>query len=251
MGRMEWRDEEEKVEPDPLRPSAIGVLRQTFTLCYDYLGLTLAGSLAAFLIGLLLWPLIPPALFGASLVMQFVRWGVFIALSYPLMAGPYALARRMALREDPGPKDLLQGWRRHALPALVLGLFNGLIGAALAGDVFFFLTHPQPLLRLLSVPFGYFLVYWAVSQPYGMPLLLHGFRPLRALRQQYLLVLANPLFTGAVSFVIIILTALSAATWVPMMLVTPMVVAVAGVCATHALLLKYDALDRATRPASE
>ncbi|MBW3624471.1 MAG: hypothetical protein KY468_13780 [Armatimonadetes bacterium] len=244
--RGTWDDDgegENAGDADPLRPSALRVLQHAFQLCYDRLRLTLAGSLAVFLAGPFLLILFPSPAPTPLPFLQIVRWGLLLALFYPLMAGPVALAWRRALREDPGPGDLLRGWRQHAFRAVLLGLLQGGVGVILAGDLVFFLTRPQPILRLPAVLFGYLLLLWLLALPYSLPLLVHGFGPLRAFRQAVLLVLANPVFTGTISFVLLAVIALSAALWVPLMAVAPMWAAYAGTLATHALLLKYEALD--------
>lgn len=244
-GRIRGRTEtlEEELEQiDPLRPSAWRTLREAFSLSYDYLGYTLAGSLVAFAVGVAIWLLLPRIPSPSPLFYAF-RSGLAVVLLYAFLAGPAQLALQVSQREDPSLKDLLQGWRHGFGRALLLGLLNGGAATVLLGDLLFFLGHPSPYFKLAAVPCAYLSLLWLCAQTYGLPLLLLGLSPARAFRQMFLLALANPVFTGVLSFVIIALTMASLATWAPMMLFTPMLVLVIGMCATQALLRKYDVLE--------
>jgi hypothetical protein len=247
-GQTPEGEEEEAV--DPLRPFALRVLRHATVLCYDYLGVTVAGSLVTFFLGLFLILLVPSPKPGSPPLLSLFRLGALLVPLTALLTGPTHLAVLVAQREDPHPLDLLRGWRRFALRGAGLGLLNAFIFLVLAGDLLFFLFRDQTLLRLLAVFFGYLLLLWALAQTYLFPLLLQGFSPVRALRQSLLLVLGNPVFTGLVSFVIIAGVWLSILTWVPMMLFTPVWAAVASVAATDALTRKYEALEREASPQS-
>jgi hypothetical protein len=219
--RAEMPEGEVEEAVDPLRPSALRVLRHAAALCFDYLGLTVAGSLATFFLGLSLILLFPSAKPGAPPLLHLIRLGALLVPLTLLMTGPAHLADRITRRDDPHLMDLLRGWRRFGLRGFLLGLLNAFLFLVLAGDLLFFLS---------------------LAQPYLLPLLLRGFSPPRALRQAMLLTLGNPAFTGAVSFVIIAGVWASVLTWIPMMLFTPLWAVVTGAVATDALARKYEAL---------
>ena len=241
-----WRVRDEpdaaEPEPDPLRPAAWGAVKRATVVCYDYLGLTLLGSLAAFLLGSLLWLVVLPAFVRASTGLRIVCAGVWIILLHPALAGPGHLAHQMVARDEPGPVDLLRGWRWHAGPALLLGMINGGLGTVLAGDLFYFATRASSVLRWTAVPLGYALLFWLLAQPYMLPLLILRPRPAaRAARDSFLLAIGNPAYTiGIVLFGTAIL-AVSFLIWVPLMLITPVWLASIGLCATEALLRRVEA----------
>jgi len=115
----------------------------------------------------------------------------------------------------------------------------------LGADLIFFITHSLPQLRLLSIPLAYLLLFWLMAQPYGMALVTEGWAPLRAGRQGLLFVLANPVFSMAVSIPLFALIGLTGLFWLPALLVTPVWVSLVSVCATRDLVRKYEALEQA------
>jgi uncharacterized membrane protein YesL len=231
----------EEQDPDPLRPSPWRVLLQATSLCYDHLGLTLAGSCAPFLAYLLFYV---PALTQkpGTPIFLLSRFILPILPGYAIMAGPVYLAHRILFGEDPSVLDLIRGWKRWGLKALLLGFFNAAAGVILAGDVVFLLSRSHPLLWLAAIPFAYALLFWLASQIYQLPLaVIQGLSPLRSFKQAHLLALANPGYTGALFLITAPLAAASFAVSLPL-LVTPVWFATAGALAVRDLVRKYEAL---------
>jgi hypothetical protein len=239
----EWLEDREEEWDDPLCPSAGRVFARALGFCYDHLTLTLIVNLSFLCFGVLLWTVLPPYLFTPHLLLRLLRFGALFMLAYGVFALPTGLVHRALGREEWSPADLAPALLRYTGRGYVLGLISGGVAMVIVGDLYFFLTRPSPYLRLVSVPFGYLFLLWALAQPYGLPLAVRGIPPFRASRQMVLFVLDNPVFTGTVSFVIIALLALSFL-WLPLMLLAPMPALAAGYVATQDLLRKYEALQR-------
>jgi hypothetical protein len=80
---------------------------------------------------------------------------------------------------------------------------------------------------------------------YQLPLLVAlGLPPLRSFQQAFLLSLANPSFTILLSFVMMLVSAVSVATLAPLALFAPVFLSSMGAGAVTALVRKYEALER-------
>lgn len=254
MDDWRWTVSDEDAEAaggagEPASPSAARALKRAFAASYEYLGLTAAGSLLSAVVlvptGLLTAQLLAvSALVGVQAFAVFALWGMIAApVVWVLGCGLATMAGRMLDREEPSLADIWGGARVHWLTAAELGVLNAFVFGALCADAVFFLSR-RSFLALLGVPFLYLLCLWGMAVVYQVPLLTERQgRALWCARQSVLLVLDNPLFTVVMCSVIILVVALSAATWLALAVWTPVWLAAVSQSAFRELRAKYEAVQ--------
>jgi uncharacterized membrane protein YesL len=255
MAEWRWRSPEDPLpagQPeDPPAPSAKLALKRSVAFCYDYLGLTVFGSLlTSLIIGpvvvlILGLPIIVSPTPAAAALSAFLRVLLVLPLLTLVGAALVHMARHMLDRSDPSLLDLPRSFAARGASALKLGLINALILGVLWADIAFFASMPSPAARLFLVPLLYLALFWLMMALYQFPLLVgQSMPPVRCVKQASLLVLDNPLFTLLMVFVIIVVAGLSAVTRLPLVLVLPVWLAVVAESAFRELLRKYEALER-------
>lgn len=235
---------------EPASPSAARALKRAFAASYEYLGLTAAGSLLSAVVlvpaGLLTAELLAvSALIGAQAFAVFALWAMIAApVVWVLGCGLATMAGRMLDREGPSLVDIWCGARTHWLAAAKLGVLSALVFGALCADAVFFLSR-RSVLAVLGAPFLYLLCLWGMAVVYQVPLLTaRRGRVLWCAKQSVLLVLDNPLFTVVMCSVIILVVALSAATWLALAVWTPVWLAAVSQSAFRELTAKYEAVQK-------
>ena len=228
----------------PASYGASGVLHafsQAFSICYDYLGLTVLGSFTTFVLLALVWILVPPSLFGPSLLMQSVRLSMLSPMVHVLLAGPMLLATRMAERDEPSTRDLFAGWQRGLGDTATFGAVEGIVFAVLVGDMLFFAHQASPVWRAPALPFALLALFQMVSWPFRWTL---ASRPSISLRRAWLLSAALAMGLPApallASVLMVALSALSAAIGFGLVVALPVVLSCAMLLATESLVETLD-----------
>lgn len=202
-------------------PNIWQIIKKTFRQSYDYLGLVLGASLSWFAVlliaGVFLQGKIGPPGLGFALALL-----ALLFLVAPWMAGAFATARKIARKDDPGPFDLLTGYKQLFWPAGGLLLLDLVIATILLADLWFFLNLMSSQigpLRFASLFMMVITAYagalWGLGAIYHWPLLIEeDGAVLKVQKKAVLLALDNLLFTSIIAFVIILLSALLLATGV-------------------------------------
>lgn len=207
---IDWGDE--PPEPPP-KPSAGRSFRLGVAAVYDYAGTTLVASLIAFVVFYTALSLFFAGVLslatprrGAGVLM--IGWTLLLSplILGPLTAGLFALTRAMFRRDDPRVRDIWDGIRRYARPALALAYFQTLVTTILLGDVIFLLSRPGAVLKVIGVLMAYVLLFWLMTLVYQWPLLVDRATPmLVTLRNAAVLALANPFYTLAFTVLMLVL----------------------------------------------
>lgn len=222
-------------------------LKKTFSTCYDYLGLTILGSIIWFSVVLMCYTLFIKVLLRLNPVLAGV--GVLVLYAFiisPVLAGGYCLARQMLIRDDPSARDLLRGIREYGRSAFGLGFVQAAISGLILINALFYLKSSVLPLRMVGILFIYVLLFWMINCIYHFPILIEQ-RPgiLSVLKRGALIAADNVVFTLGVFFVIILLTA---ATLVIMPLVYFGLVSVLQTVALRMAFVKYGLLPPEVEP---
>jgi hypothetical protein len=212
------------------RPHRVPIARALFRgvrEAYDYLGIVMAisalvavialplasGVIAADLAGQALGGDRPARSTRAPGGTTLFGLGAILTLLGPLLAGCFGLVRQIVAREDPGFADLFREARRRWRSGLAMGAVQSGVALVLIVDLVFFATLPIAGLRLVSVLFGYALIFWGLMALYQWPLLVDdeagGGAPPRVrsvVRKSALLVLDNLPLSLALGLVALLFT---------------------------------------------
>lgn len=251
---IDWGDD--PVEPPP-PPSAGRSIRLALSSAYDYAGSAIASSVLAFTV----YYTTVAILIGAFLRLATThrQSGVFllglVVLVGPIVLGPftaglYTLARAMFTRDDPHVFDLWRGAIKHLRGSWALAYAQAFVTTVLMGDLYFLLTRPGAVLKVIGVIVGYILLFWLMMLVYQWPLLVEQGKPLKTTFLRSVLLSAhNPFYTLAFTFVVTLMLVLplylffrypsGAASLIPVSLMWSIIIAALHTSATLEILRKY------------
>jgi hypothetical protein len=252
-----------EAEAAELRPGSLSVARTLFRgirEAYDFLGSVLAMSalvavvalpLGSGVFALVLWfqersGVSAARSPGAAILLALVIVG---ALTGPLLAGCYGLARQIVGREDPGLGELFREARLRWRSGMALGALQTGVALVLLADAVFFASLRIAGLRWLSVVFIYAMLFWGLMGVYQWPLLVDdraggGSPPrLRAVvRKSALLVLDNFALSLVLGLVGLLFTIVCVATGAGLVLLWAGTLAFLQTTALRELWRKYGIL---------
>ncbi len=184
------------------------VLRDGFRQVNDRLGILIVFSAFWYVIGFL------PAFFFFNVVLtlekpnipaylMIIGWTLLVL--GPATASVYELTWRMLQRDDPTFVDFFRAFRQHYRRGVAITAVALAILVVLVIDIIFFYNLRLTWLRLLVIPWSYFILFWAMAANYLFPLLVQQGVGLRKLLQRSaLLALDNAL----VSLMLVVLVVL-------------------------------------------
>ncbi len=228
-------------------------------LSWERIGLWMAVSVTFFIAGgivLLLMQLLP---FSAPV--RLLAGGVASVLIFPaLLAGACYTAHLVCSRTEAGYADMWRGAKALYRVSVQLGLMQMAVwGAGITGIIFYLKWHNMPG-SLFALVCTWALVFWGMAIPYQMPVLVlqhagvfdeEGKRAQRtaraAMRRSFYMAYDNLLFTGMLLAVQTLLFALLALTALGALLL-PAFLALSGVAAARALLVRYALLPAPPNP---
>jgi uncharacterized membrane protein YesL len=166
----------------------------------------------------------------------------------PVSAGLHNYASQVAQDERVEFSLFWSGLRKYWLRGLALFAISVLGTIVVVGNVGFYLSSENQILRIIGIILLYVTYFWLTIQIYLMPLLIEQENKSLKLvfRNAALLAADNPFFTLVVFLVIVIFSALSFVLPVLVMLLTGSLVAMIESRATQVLLEKYR--GRTNRP---
>jgi uncharacterized membrane protein YesL len=204
-----------------------------------------------FLVGTnLLWWITGGIFVGAAVVLGWPLlqvngpWWLAPVLAIP--AGPATAALAYAMRQvardlhvDRG--FLWEGFRLYWRKALGLNAISMAVLSMLFLNLLFYISQRNTLLQALTFLWLYLIVFWFSVQLYLFPILVGMEQPsvLGALRMAAILAFANPLFSILLCVIAILLTGLSVALAILLLLAWPAVMTLLG---EHSLMLFMERL---------
>lgn len=192
-------------------PLFLNILKKWIGDCYDYLGLVLVSSIIWF--GIVLGGFAAIVKTGNPVIIAAASALFYALLIAPLTAGIFAMAKRIATRDEPSLLNLLSGFKEYLTASWALGFIQIIVTILIVGNTYFYLTRDALAVKLLGFLFLYLLTFWMFSAVYHYPVLIEQ-RPgvLKIIKRGFLLTMGNVVFTVGVFFVIILLTCFCAVT---------------------------------------
>jgi len=146
---------------------------------------------------------------------------LLVVTAPPATAGVYYLAHHLARGESVRFSLFVQGMRRYFGRSWLLAIVVVAINALLVGNILFYANFANQWVRLLSVFWGYVLLFWLAMLIYLFPLLIEQESKslLLLLRNAALLVLDNVAFTLTLGVLLLLFLLLNVALAVPLFLI--------------------------------
>lgn len=166
---------------------------------------------------------------------------VLVVTAPPATAGVYYLANQIARGESVSFGLFVEGMRRYFRRSWLLAIIVVVISVLLGGNLIFYANFANPWVRLLSVLWGYLIVFWLAMLIYLFPLLIEQEDKglLLILRNAALLVLDNVAFTLTLGFLLLLFLLLNVGLVVPVLLILMSGLAVIQSKALLTVLEKY------------
>lgn len=229
------------------------ILKKWLGDSYDHLGLVLLSSFVSF--GIVTGGLAALMALGRAmhaLVLFGSLAAFYILLVSPLNAAVHVLAKKIITHDDPSAMDLIHGFREYLTASWALGSAQVLMTLIIAVNTWFYLTHGGLAVKALGVLFMYVLLFWMFSSIYHYPVLIEQ-RPatLKILKRGFLITMDNLVFTGAVFFVIILLTCLCTLTLLGLPLLYAGMLSILQTRVLRATFVKYELLPPEKEPTDE
>jgi len=145
---------------------------------------------------------------------------VLVVTAPPATAGVYYLANQLAKGETVSFSLFVQGMRRYFRRSWLLAIIAVVISVLLVGNILFYANFANQWVRLISVFWGYVLLFWLAMLIYLFPLLIEQSDKslLLILRNAALLVLDNLAFTLTLGILLLLFLLLNVALAVPLFL---------------------------------
>lgn len=170
----------------------------------------------------------------------------------PALAGLFYAARTFADGYNIGPRDFFIGFRRYFWRAWQLALVDLIVGALIAGNLWFYFRLPNAL-KIVTILWVYVILFWLAIQPYlfGLLVFQRDKRLRTTARNAALLVLANAGYSFGLLVLAVVFLILSIGLGLPFLALTSIVCAVWFTRALDVLLTKYPGARRAEREEEE
>ena len=145
---------------------------------------------------------------------------LLVVTAPPATAGVYYLANQLAKGETVSFSLFVQGMRRYFRRSWLLAIIAVVISVLLVGNILFYANFANQWVRLISVFWGYVLLFWLAMLIYLFPLLIEQSDKslLLILRNAALLVLDNLAFTLTLGILLLLFLLLNVALAVPLFL---------------------------------
>lgn len=226
------------------------ILKKSFVDSYDYLSLTILSSSLATGIALVFLTILrftpfgkyPPFFFIGVLIL-------YIFLICPIIAGAYAVSKKIVTHDDPSPRDIFTASREFLFPAWKLGSLQILITMLLVIVIWFYFTHGGIVFKIAGIAFSYLMLFWMLSSIYHFPVLIEQ-RPgvVIVIKRGFLLLMDNVGFTVSFFFVIILFACICTATFVGLALLYLGVFSMLTTRMTRVLFQKYGLIEPEVEP---
>jgi len=146
---------------------------------------------------------------------------LLVVTAPPATAGVYYLANQLAKGETVSFSLFVQGMRRYFRRSWLLAIIVVVISVLLVGNLLFYANFANQWVRLLSVFWGYVLIFWLAMLIYLFPLFIEQEAKslLLILRNAALLVLDNLAFTLTLGVLLLLFLLLNVALAVPLLLI--------------------------------
>jgi len=166
---------------------------------------------------------------------------LLIVTAPPATAGVYYLTNQLARGETVSFSLFVQGMRRYFRRSWLLAIIVVVISVLLAVNLLFYANLANQWVRLLSVFWGYLIVFWLAMLIYLFPLLIEQESKslLLILRNAALLVLDNVAFTLTLGVLILLFLLLNVALVAPLLLIVMSGLALVQSKALLTVLEKY------------
>jgi len=166
---------------------------------------------------------------------------LLVVTAPPATAGVYYLANQLAKGETVSFSLFVQGMRRYFGRSWLLAIIVLVISVLLVGNLLFYANFANQWVRLISVFWGYVLLFWLAMLIYLFPLLIEQETKslLLILRNAALLVLDNLAFTLTLGILLLLFLLLNVALAVPLLLIVMSGLAVIQSKALLTVLEKY------------
>jgi uncharacterized membrane protein YesL len=166
---------------------------------------------------------------------------LLVVTAPPAAAGVYYLANQLAKGETVSFGLFVQGMRRYFRRSWLLAIIVVVISALLVGNLLFYANFANHWVRLISVFWGYVLIFWLAMLIYLFPLLIEQSDKslLLILRNAALLVLDNVVFTLTLGVLLLLFLLLNVALAVPLLLIVMSGLAIIQSKALLTVLEKY------------
>ena len=166
---------------------------------------------------------------------------LLIVTAPPATAGVYYLTNQLARGETVSFGLFVQGMRRYFRRSWLLAIIVLVINALLAVNLLFYASFTNQWVRLLSVLWGYLIVFWLAMLIYLFPLLIEQESKslLLLLRNAALLVLDNLAFTLTLGVLLLLFLLLNVFLAVPLLLIVVSGLALVQSKALLTVLEKY------------
>jgi len=181
--------------------SAWMVLGLALRRTYDHLGMVVFTSIIWFVFSF------GPAVYGFIAVWNapvlpiiILACLIIIFISGPVLAGIYAGNLKLIKTGEATIRDYWRGFRDNYKLTAATGAAMLFILLVLAVDMAWFIRHPGPFFRILSIPWGYLIGFWFLVAMYVFPFAIY--KPAKwykVLQRAVLLVLDNLVVTFIVA----------------------------------------------------
>lgn len=215
-------------------------------LSYDHIGKIMITNLAWFALGffpLLVFTYIPfenPAFFLPAIVITFITLG-------GATAAVHYVINRILTGDDATLKEFWQGFKQFVIRGSLL-LTAAILGfTILLFNIWFSANYPSTMFMILAGFWIWGIIFWYSVQQFVFPFVINqniGF--FLALKRGALLTLDNPLASGILMVLSVVIIALSVVLAAPILIFVASFLALLQNCFYHEMMLKYDRDDQET-----
>jgi uncharacterized membrane protein YesL len=236
-------------ENDPPSLRLGRTLRFGLLAAWDSLGLVCGISLTLFValtIPVYAAYMVRGALWNSQVLLICLALVCWLLTIVPIYGGCFCVAASALNHDNPGYGDLWTGFVRLYYKFVLAGLVQMFVAATLAVNVLFYARLPGIIWMALAMVFVYLLVFWFMNCIYHFPLIVaaDGGQPrlFAAFRNSFLIVLASPLYSFIMMFLLISLGLTLAISGVGMAMLGSGIIAFLSTQATRDHLVRFGLL---------
>lgn len=197
---------------------AWSIISQAFRAGYEYIGIVMLANVVWFLVTFS--PVLIVTLFQLEQV-ELIALGALgtLILVGPATAAVHFMMNKLVHREETTIADFKEGFLRFFGRSLALTLVNAVILVILVFDLWFSLFNPNPVIRLLTGIWIYFLIFWYVLVQFVFPFLVQQNTGIvTIMKRSALISIDNVGASVLIALVVALVGALSIALAAPMLL---------------------------------